>query len=362
MKVFIVSSSLPNGGKERQIMELLKGFDVRKIEFLLVSFSNDNTVSGLDSYRSKLIVVDRKQGRLKSQFEYYRLIAKYKPEVIHSWDHYATMMSILPRCIIKFRLIDGSIRGALRFNRRQLFLFLSSPFSKYVISNSVAGIMSVGRKVNSKYRVIYNGIDFKRFDKGKTKDLRSDLGLSCDTIIIGMIANIRPAKDYQTFILVAKKILESRSQNIAFVSIGEGKLEGTHMSMLNDVNSSIREKIIFLGKASKVEELVRDMDICLLLSDTRFGMEGISNSIMEYMIASKVVIATDAGGNPEIIYDHISGFLVKPFDVEQISDKITFLLSNRNICKKMGEEGKKIIENRFSLNLMVNEYLKVYEN
>ena len=103
-------------------------------------------------------------------------------------------------------------------------------------------------------------------------------------------------------------------------------------------------------------------DIGVLLNNTKGHGEGISNAIMEYMAAGLPVIATDAGGTPELVKDKISGFLVPAFDPEIVVGKINYLLKNEQIRKEMGQKGRKIIEAEFNLGKMVSSYLNLYQN
>jgi glycosyltransferase involved in cell wall biosynthesis len=82
---------------------------------------------------------------------------------------------------------------------------------------------------------------------------------------------------------------------------------------------------------------------------------------MEYMAAELPVIATNAGGTPELVKDNISGFLVPTFDENVVAEKILYLFHNQNKAKEMGKAGRKIIEKDFSQEKMVNSYKRLYE-
>lgn len=354
MKILIVTSSLPNGGKERQIIELSKGLLEKKIDFKIVSFSASNYVEGLDTFIDSFIVIDRNKGLLKSFLKYVKLINAYRPSAIHSWDHLSTFLSVIPKLIFRLKLIDGSIRGAKTLAIRKKFMFFTKPFSDFIIANSFAGLESARLKPNKKNIVIYNGIDIKRFEH------LSRLENNYQKIIsIGMIANLRPAKDYLTFNKVVAELVR-KYNNITFTSIGDGFLEEESANFLSELRPDEKSRVLYLGKKQNTEEYINKFDICLLLSDPKYGAEGISNSIMEYMSLGKPVIATNTGGTPEIIRDGESGFLVNPYDYKEIISKIEFLINNIDIALKIGNEGKNIINHKFNLNQMVDNYLRIY--
>ena len=103
-------------------------------------------------------------------------------------------------------------------------------------------------------------------------------------------------------------------------------------------------------------------DIGVLLSNPDIHGEGISNSIMEYMALGKPVIASIGGGTSEIVLDGETGFLIEPKNPKQLAERIDYLLSNQTVAKKMGESGRKRIQQHFSLDKMVNETYNLYVN
>ena len=84
----------------------------------------------------------------------------------------------------------------------------------------------------------------------------------------------------------------------------------------------MKNGIQFIDSNSNIEEIIKLFDICVLTNNTNGHAEGISNSIMEYMALGKPVIATNAGGNKELILDKVSGFLIKPFDINDLLKRI----------------------------------------
>ena len=82
---------------------------------------------------------------------------------------------------------------------------------------------------------------------------------------------------------------------------------------------------------------------------------------MKPMAAKKPIVATNVGGNPEVVVEGITGFLVPPKDTDKMSEAIITLLKNSELRKKMGEAGRKRVEDKFRLDIMVSEYIKTYK-
>src|SRR3989304_8900517 len=98
-----------------------------------------------------------------------------------------------------------------------------------------------------------------------------------------------------------------------------------------------------------------DLYVCSSLS------EGLSLSILEAMSAGKPVVATNVGGNPEIVWNEKTGFLVQPQDQESLALKLIFLLKDKQLAYQLGMNGQRQVYQRFSLEQMVNSYLQLYE-
>jgi glycosyltransferase involved in cell wall biosynthesis len=117
------------------------------------------------------------------------------------------------------------------------------------------------------------------------------------------------------------------------------------------------ETIRFLGKKKNIEEIVEGFDIGVLAT----FVEGLSNSIMEYMALKRPVVATDRGGTPELVIDGDTGFLVPPANADALAEKIECLLDNPAIAKRMGEAGEARLRREFSITRMVEGTKRLYK-
>ena len=136
------------------------------------------------------------------------------------------------------------------------------------------------------------------------------------------------------------------------------EIQNGHLKSLSD--DHIKNSIQFIESNSNIEEIINLFDICVLTNNTNGHAEGISNSIMEYMALGKPVIATNAGGNKELIFDKVSGFLIKPFDINDLIEKMEVLLTDRSKRISMGKAGSERIKKIFNIDKMVNSYTDIY--
>ena len=202
--------------------------------------------------------------------------------------------------------------------------------------------------------MIHNGFNFKRIADLDPKDsIKNKLDIKTNKVI-GMVANFTSNKDYTTFIKAAENLLE-REKNLTFLAVGDGILfEKTKHS----VRPIYKDKIRFLGRQKDVEAVVNTFDIAVLSTNG----EGISNVILEYMALRKPVIATDCSGNREIIHNGINGFLIPANSVNDLVNKIDYILQNENIIIKMGKLGEGRILEEFNSEKMVARYCHLYKD
>jgi glycosyltransferase involved in cell wall biosynthesis len=265
--------------------------------------------------------------------------------------------TLLAKFTNKFKLVNGVIRNAppsIKFFSKQNFMCrITFPFSDCILGNSNAGLKSY-RVKNNRGICIHNGIDFRRFENLNNTDIiRSKYGIT-KPYVIGMVASFTDNKDYRAFYKAASKLIAKRN-DIEFISVGDGP----NKKSLQGEYSAIPE-IKFLGKQNDIENIVNILTVGVLTTNSTIHGEGISNSIMEYMALSKPVIATNNGGNKELIIENITGFLIEDGDSDSLVDKIIELLANENRRNDMGVEGNRHLHKYFSLNTMVENTYNLY--
>jgi glycosyltransferase involved in cell wall biosynthesis len=361
MKICYLIDGLRSGGKERQLYELINGLIEKKYlkpeNILLITLAKNGYFD--ESFQKLKINFKYAIRKIKKDpglvFKLNGIIKEFKPEIIHSFSSMTTTYSVFLKIFFRFELFDGSIRSAPFRNtvhyKTKLFNSFNYRFSNVIISNSKAGLISYKAPLR-KAKVLHNGFNIDRVkDIEKPEIVRKRLNIDTK-FVVGMVASFSYKKDYSTFLSAAKLILNKRN-DVSFIAVGNG-------DNLKSAQESVKkyEKIIFTGSQKKVEDIINSFDLGILSTFT----EGISNSIIEYMILGKPVIATEGGGTREIVVDKITGFLIKQKSPEQLSERIEYLLNNLDIAQKMGEKGKERIETEFSLKKMTDSYFQLYNN
>ena len=189
--------------------------------------------------------------------------------------------------------------------------------------------------------VIRNGIDLSVFT--------AEPYVRAGSRKVGIVARLSPEKDIGTLIR-AFAILAPQVPDVELLIVGDGG----ERKMLEALAHNPR--IRFLGVRDDIPALMRSFDVFVLASLT----EGISLTLLEAMAAAKPIVATNVGGNPEVVVDGETGFLVSPQDPQAMADKILALLNDPTLAAGMGRAGRARVEQYFSLAAMADEYEKVY--
>jgi glycosyltransferase involved in cell wall biosynthesis len=209
-----------------------------------------------------------------------------------------------------------------------------------------------------KLKTIYNGVDWRRFalpSNSVTK--RKELNIGLDEKLVGMVANLRPAKGYQYFVRAAAIIAKSIPK-VRFLIIGEED-EELKETVIQEIEArGLTDKVILLGFREDVPELLKLLDVFVLSSVS----EGLSIATIEAMAAGVPVVVTRSGGPQEVVVDGRAGFLVPREDEKSLAEKALLLLENRELATRMGKEAQAQVRGKFSIDTMIRNYETVYQD
>ncbi|MFZ5530241.1 MAG: TIGR03088 family PEP-CTERM/XrtA system glycosyltransferase [Pseudomonadota bacterium] len=179
-----------------------------------------------------------------------------------------------------------------------------------------------------------------------------------DSIVIGTLGRMQTVKDQLTLVRAFLLLLDSypdARQRLRLALIGDGPLREQAQQLLRQANAL--ELCWLPGSRDDAPGLLRGLDIFVLPSLA----EGISNTILEAMASGLPVVATQVGGNPELVLDGGTGVLVPPDDPRAMADALWQYLDDQQRLCRHGAEGRRRIEQEFSLERMVEKYLGVYD-
>ncbi len=269
--------------------------------------------------------------------------------VVHSHDFYtnvfgmaAARLARVPSRVASKRDIAGFRTPAQNFVERCSFRLAR----RVVVNSEAVRAFLVNSGVPTKKIVtLYNGLDPARVEPPANfneEEVRAALGLPRERPLVTIVANLQhEVKDHRTFLRAARRVKESVG-DAAFVLAGEGDLTESLRAYAAELG--LAGDVFFTGRCTRVAELLAVSDVCVLSSKA----EGFSNSILEYMAASRPVVVTDVGGAREAVEEGESGFVVAPGDDRALGESVTLLLSDPERARRMGARGRRVVEERFS--------------
>jgi glycosyltransferase involved in cell wall biosynthesis len=204
--------------------------------------------------------------------------------------------------------------------------------------------------------IIPSGVDNARFDpdrpdvEEKTLVLRNKLKIN-DEVVIGYTGRLYPAKGL-TYLLQAAKKIADKNRKIALLLVGDG----AQMQELEHMAKALKIKAMFVGWQHDLEPYYQLMDIFVLPS----LFEGLPNVILEAMAMKKPIIATNVGGNPDVVSNGENGFLVPVCDAELLADALEKLVDDYALRVKMGAVNRQKIEHHFLWSQTADKIEKVY--
>jgi glycosyltransferase involved in cell wall biosynthesis len=208
----------------------------------------------------------------------------------------------------------------------------------------------------SQVETIVNGVDVDRFkpDQVARRTVRTELGLESDNPVFGTVGRLVPVKDYAT-LLKAFGVASREHAGAKLLIVGDGP-EAQSLKALAD-SLSIGNSVIFAGNHDDVPALLAAMDVFCLTSIR----EGMSNTLLEAHACGLPVLATDTGGNPEIVDAGTTGYLVPVGDVDTLASRMRCLEWDSAKRRLMGEAARQRSITKFSLSTMVENYERLYE-
>jgi len=188
----------------------------------------------------------------------------------------------------------------------------------------------------------------------KRSELRSKLFLPIDKKIISFVGRLSPQKGVFYLIRAWSKAIITYPE-VALLVIGDGPL----MKSLKDQARALNllDKIEFLGKKENISEYLQASDIFVLPSLA----EGMANTLLEAMVCGLPCIATRIGGSVDLIDDGKDGILVEPASSEELASAILRLLKDKESSKNIGNQARKKISERYSINSIVPAYINLYK-
>ena len=313
-------------------------------------------------------IAPRTEVDLSSAWKFSRIIKRLQPDIIHAHDPHGVAMAALALSIASASNRSTGSRQeapklpALVAARRVDFHLKGNSFSRwkyrqvdcFIAASEAIRQMLFGDGVPADRTVtVHEGIDVEHAAAAPPVNVHEAFWLPHGSPVVGNVAALVPHKG-QRYLIDAAHLVVQQIPDARFVILGEGELR-EHLE--KQVHEHHLEKHVLLpGFRTDVLGCIKGFDLFVMSSVT----EGLGTSLLDAMACARPIVATTAGGIPEIVQDGVNGLLVPVRDAHALADAIVRLLKNKEQCQRMGDAGLARVTERFTVERMVSETSAVY--
>ncbi|MDD5605759.1 MAG: glycosyltransferase [Patescibacteria group bacterium] len=359
----IADSSLT--GAPRHLLTLMSGID--RVKFIPTVIAPPGPL--LDELKKRKVPVFQvpMSGRsyIPAVNAIKKLLKKYDPDVVHTHGQRAGLVGRLAARDLPIKIVHTEHTYTKEFRLHNPLLHVGhlramkvlSQFTDHTIAVSKAVkefLVKNGLSKETKTSVVYNGIVplKKKVGENEIDAFKQEHGLTKKDIVIGTIGSFNEQKDTKTLIEAIAKMLK-KSPTIKLVLVGRGHLRRRLEKQAKRLG--IEERIVFTGVLKNVLPALKSFTLFVLPSlSEAFGI-----TLLEAMKAGIPIVATKAGGIPEIITHNHNGILVEPKDAKGLAGAMMRLLNDKKLMKKLTQNHDKTV-NQFAADKMIRATEKIY--
>lgn len=348
-RVCHLSVGLRTGGLERLLVDFARFRDSSRFELTFVALDRiGRPAEEIREFGCEVLVIPDFGASWKQFKSMWSLFRERNFDVLHThnahphfWGTCAAWTAGVP---VTLTTRHGQRFGQSLSGRVKFWLAGQLADRVVTVSEDAARLSMVEDRIaKRKIRTIWNGIDPQKFQyRGP-----------CDEPRCISVARLSPEKDFPT-LLKAVSLARREIPGLRLSLVGDGPERAQLESLAEQLD--LCRSVDFLGERNDIPELLANSGFFVSSSLT----EGISLTLLEAMAVGLPVLATAVGGNPEVVVQEETGLLVDSRDPEQLSEGIVRMWNRRKEWKRMGQFGRRRVEQHFDVRRMVANYEEEY--
>ena len=299
---------------------------------------------------------------LSAAWRFARIVKRLAPDVIHAHDPHGVAMTSLALslgagsaapgrvpALVASRRVDFHLKGNSfsRWKYRQVdcFIAASEAIRRMLVADGVPEVQTV---------TVHEGIDVEHVLAAPRVNVHEAFFLPHGAPVVGNVAALVPHKG-QRYLIEAAHLVVQQVPDARFVILGEGDLREHLEKQVHEHH--LQKHVVLPGFRTDVLGCLKAFDLFVMSSVT----EGLGTTLLDAMAASRAIVATTAGGIPEIVEDGVNGLLVPPRDAHALAEAIVRALASAELRRRMGAAGLARVNERFTVEKMVAGTAAVYE-
>jgi glycosyltransferase involved in cell wall biosynthesis len=297
---------------------------------------------------------------LTAAWRFSRVVKRLAPDVIHAHDPHGVAMASLALslgassahgrepALVASRRVDFHLKGNSfsRWKYRQIDCFIAA-------SEAIRQMLVVDGVPADRTVTVHEGIDVEHVIAAPPVNVHEAFWLPHQAPVVGNVAALVPHKG-QRYLVDAAHLVVREVPDARFIILGEGELREHLQKQVHDHH--LEKHMLLPGFRTDVLGCIKGFDLFVMSSVT----EGLGTSLLDAMACGRPIVATRAGGIPEIVEDGVNGLLVAPRDAASLAAAIVRALKDEGLRRRMGEAGFARVRERFTVERMVSETAAVY--
>ncbi len=360
-RIVFIASTLPVGGTEIHLLDLMRGLSSLGFEPHLLILKEPGPLGERVIADGSVPVVYglKKRGVTPGLLRrIYTELRRIDPKALITFEHddvmlagrIAARLARVPRVVTLMHTTnrrDGTPTVTRLFRLMKRFSDIyTSPAHGHRDHLAAQGLPL------DRLAVVVNGVDIHRFRPGpRDPAVLQSLGLQDSGPVVGMVAAFRPEKNHE-LALEAFLLVRSRVPSARLLLLGDGPRRAVIEARVRELD--LQEAVHFAGVRHDLERILPQLNVVLLASEPR--VETLSIALLEAMACGRPVVATDVGFLSEAIEDGVNGFLSPPGSASSMARAVTEILLNETRARRFGEAARSKVETRFSLVRMLEDY------
>ena len=354
LRVMFLATSLPVGGAETLLVNLVRGMDRSRFAPEIVCLKEPGPLG--EELAAEMPVHSR---LLRGKYDLrvlprlWRLLRSRQADAVVTvgagdkmfWGRVAARLAGTP-VVASALHSTGWPDGVGRLNR--LLTRWTDAFIA-VADNHAQFLVDFEHFPAAKVHTIYNGVDTRRFAPHDAQEVRKSLGFTANTPVVGILAALRPEKNHELFLRGARQILTERP-DVRFVVVGDGPRRAELESLAAELG--VADAVRFVGSRSDVPDLLAAIDILALTSHN----EASPVSILEALSCGRPVVASRVGSVAETVVDGTTGLLFPAGDEAAYVAATLRLVEDPELRRQFGAAGRELVESQWSLASMIAGY------
>lgn len=351
INVAFVIDNLSRAGTESQLLALIRSLDRSIITPSLVLLDGDNPLSqSLEPAHCDIVRLGVSRlvspSAVKAAWRLKRHWQRNKPDVVVTYFLDSSYFALPIAKLAGAKTVR--VRNNLGYWQTRKHRWLGRavrPFTDTVLTNSEEGRAALANEGHKRIDVIGNGVDLERFPNHAPVDVTKS------KVRIGCVANLRPVKNIDGLIRVARTIC-NRFPKVEFAVAGEG--EQRPELERNITASGLTDRFHLLGSVANVPEFLASCELAVLPSHS----EGMSNALLEYLAAGRAIVATDVGANRRVLGN---AGVIAPVNDEAIAIAIGDFMHQPARAEECGRLARERAEREFSRAAMVTRFEEFFQ-